>query len=90
MARSETVDKRLLERSVRKGELAASEVEKQAGSRDYADAVTTPSDEDIEKLREDLASEKITRDERIARSIAEPARRPTPVVPVAPLLEEDL
>ncbi len=90
MASGETVDKRLLERSVRKGELAASEVEKQLGSRDYADAVSAPSDADIEKLREDLATEKIARDQRIARSIAEPARRPTPVAPVAPLLEEDL
>ena len=90
MASSKTVDKRLLERSVRKGELAASEVEKQVESRDFADAVTAPPDEDIESLREDLANEKVVRDERIARSIAEPAKLPTPVVPVTPLLEEDL
>ncbi len=81
MASSETVDKRLLERSVRKGELAASEVAKQAEARDFADAVTAPPDEDIESLREDLANEKLVRDERIARSIAEPAKLPTPVVP---------
>lgn len=90
MAKSEIVDKRLLERSVRKGELAVEQAEKQAAAADYTDEVTGPSDEEIEELREALANEKVVRDQRIERSIAEPAKRPTPVVPVTPLLEEDL
>ena len=84
-----STDKRLLERSIRKGELDAEGV-REAGLElpDLADAVDRPTDDELAKLREDLASEKVVRDERIEEAKNRPSMPPRPVAPVVPLDDE--
>ena len=84
-----STDKRLLERSIRKGELDPEGVRKTGlGLPDLADAADRPADEELAKLREDLASEKIVRDERIEEAKNRPSTPPRPVAPVVPLDDE--
>jgi hypothetical protein len=69
-------DRRLEERDLRKGIVPES-----ADLPDLADNAEFPSDESVESLAADLETEKIQRDLRIEKSIAEP---PQPEAPIAP------
>ena len=84
-----STDKRLLERSIRKGELDPEQVHK-AGLElpDLADEPQRPSDEELVKFRQDLESEKRVRDERIEVAKNRPSTPPRPVPPVVPLDDE--
>lgn len=90
MAPLRTQDKRLLERGLRKGDLAPEEVEKEvAGLPDLSESCGQPSDDDIEKFRAELDAERVARNERVQRFLEEgpaPVIRPDPV----PLDESDL
>ena len=80
MAGPEITDRRIQDRAVRKGELRSEQVAKESLERnDFADNLERPDAEEIERLRETLATEKKLRDERI--EIAR-KRRPEVTVPV--------
>ena len=75
-------DRRLLERDLRKGLIR--EEDSRAGLSDLpdlSDNAEFPSDEAIEPLVSELEAEKVARDLRIEKSIAEP---PAPEPPIAP------
>lgn len=79
-------DRRLLERDLRKGLLRDDDAS--AGLADLPDLSENaefPSDESVASLAQELHSEKVTRDLRIEKSIAEPpapeARIEPPAVP---------
>jgi hypothetical protein len=90
MASSDTQDNRLLERGLRQGDLNPKEVEKEiAALPDLSESRGRPSDDDVEKFRDELEVEKTARDERVQRFLEEgpaPVIRPDPV----PLDESDL
>lgn len=82
MASSETVDRRLSERSLRRGTLAANKDSVSLEEMpDLSDNAEFPSDESVEQLANDLRAEKIARDLCIEKSLAEPA---APEYQVAP------
>ena len=77
---SKAPEKRLQLRELRKGKISAAELEKQAKALpDLADNVYVPSDEELEKLREELTAEHTARNERIQRALeGPPAPEPAP------------
>jgi hypothetical protein len=76
-------DKRLLDRSLRKAEARAEEIASRVGSLpDLADHLRKPSDEEVESLRQELATESTRRAERIQRQLLED-RTPRQQAPVA-------
>ncbi len=84
-----STDKRLLDRSIRKGELDPEQVGKAVlETQDLADAIERPSDEELARLPEDLENEKRIRDERIEEAKNRPSTPPRPVAPVIPLDDE--
>jgi hypothetical protein len=79
-------DKRLLERSVRKGETRLDDVADLLESLpDLSDNLRHPSDEELEALRQELVAESTSRAERIQRQMVEDrtprTQAPTPVTP---------
>ena len=87
MASSELRDRRLIERSTRRGGSPAAEnaitLEEMP---DLGDNAEFPSDEAIERLAEDLRAEKVARDLCIEHSLAEPiSGEPQVVAPPTPL-----
>jgi hypothetical protein len=76
-------DKRLLDRSIRKAEARPEAVAgRLEGLADLAEKVRRPSDEEVESLRAELASESTRRSERIQRQLLED-RTPRQQAPVA-------
>ncbi len=74
MASSETVDRRLSERSLRRGTLASDQGSVPLEEMpDLSDNAEFPSDESVEQLANDLRAEKIARDLCIEKSLADPA-----------------
>lgn len=89
MSARHTTDKRLGERELLKGQVTEDQLRDEALQvPDSADNVEPPADEAIAALREDLAAEKVTRDERIHRSLTNPPPRPVPRHAAAPLDDE--
>jgi len=88
MAAKELPDLRLVERAQRKGK-AAPGGGSAAELPDLAANVATPTGEDLDKLRSDLASEHELRTRRIERFIKEGPLRPAPRA-VIPVSENDL
>ena len=89
MAVSPTQDRRLLDRGLRKGELQKDTVDEAVmKTRDYAEDLRPADDEELSRLREDLASEKTLRDERIVHTLENPAAAAPPITADAPLDDE--
>ncbi|MCE2391288.1 MAG: hypothetical protein J4G09_07350 [Proteobacteria bacterium] len=83
------VDKRLIERSKRRfdGEGEASD----SDLPDLQDQVRAPSDEELERFREEFAAEQAIRGERIERQMAEDKSvLNLPEIPFAPIPESEL
>ena len=79
-------DRRLLERDLRKGLVREQDLRAElSGLQDQSDNAEFPSDESVELLPAELDAEKVVRDLRIEKSIAEPrlpeARIAPPAVP---------
>lgn len=75
-------DRRLLERDLRKGLLRAQDAEANlADLPDLSDNAEFPSDESVAQLAGELEAEKVARDVRVEKAIAEP---PQPEAPIAP------
>lgn len=89
MAAKDLPDVRLVERAQRKGSAAASAGADDSRLPDLAANVATPSAEDLEKLRADLATEQELRTRRIERFIKEGPLKPIPRA-VIPVSENDL
>jgi len=89
MAAKDLPDVRLVERAQRKGAAAASGPADDARLPDLAQNVATPSAEDLDKLRADLATEHELRTRRIERFIKEGPIKPIPRA-VIPVSENDL
>lgn len=89
----EKLDRRTLERMLARREVSAEEVAKAARALpDLADAVASPSEEDLKQLAETLEEEHTVREERILRALeraASPAER-APPGPVQPFEEDDI
>ncbi len=89
----EKLDRRTLERMLARREVSAEEVAKAARALpDLADAVASPSEDDLKQLAETLEEERSVREERIQRALeraASPAER-IPQGPVQPFDEDDL
>ena len=89
----EKLDRRTLERMLARLEVTQEVVAKAARALpDLADAVASPSEEDLEKLAQKLTAERSVREERIERALeraASPAER-IPQGPVQPFDEDDL
>ena len=82
MAASDIRDRRLQERELRKGLLREADVRVVPSDLpDLSDNAEFPSDESLAALAEELESQKVTRDLRIERSIAEPPPAATPIAP---------
>jgi hypothetical protein len=86
MAASTPTDRRLREREVRQGNIAPRhyDAEDQA-LEDLAEKAEFPSEEGVEHLAEELEAEKVARELRIERTLAEPAKSELPLVPLTPL-----
>lgn len=88
------LDRRMLERMLARRRLSPEEVAKAARQLpDLADAVETRSEEDLEKLAEELVAERELREERIERALeraASPVQRRVAPGPIQPLDEDDL
>ena len=88
MASDEILDKRFLARKLRQGQASQREVEDaQKNLPDLADNVQCLEPEALERLAEELESERIARAERIERALsapAEPEAPPTFHIPVEP------
>ena len=87
MASSETRDRRLTERAMRRGSANTSIIEPSADETpDLADNAEFPSDESVVQLADELRAEKAARDLCIERSLAEPAaaepRITAPPIPI--------
>ncbi len=79
MASGEILDKRLLERKLRQSQASQREVEEaQMGLPDLAHNVKRPEPEELERLAEELESERIARAERIERALSAPAETELP------------
>ena len=79
MASGEILDKRLLERKLRQGKTSPSEVEEALKALpDLADNVKRPEPEELERLAEELESERTARAERIERALSAPAETELP------------
>ena len=89
MAAKEFPDVRMVERSQRKPGGAISTTADDARMPDLAANVSTPSAEDLEKLRADLTTEHELRTRRIERFIKEGPIKPIPRA-VIPVSENDL
>jgi hypothetical protein len=75
-------DRRLLERDLTKGLAREEDLRAEfAGLPDLSDNAEFPSDESVEPLSAELEAEKVVRDLRIEKSIAEPR---LPEVRIAP------
>ncbi len=89
----EKLDRRTLERMLARREVSAEEVAKAARALpDLADAVASPSEDDLKQLAETLEEERSVREERIQRALeraASPAER-APPGPVQPFEEDDI
>ncbi|MEE9279171.1 MAG: hypothetical protein V3V67_03260 [Myxococcota bacterium] len=90
MAGSQPQDKRLLQRSLRKGDASQAEVDKQiAELPDLGERVEQRSEEELQRVRAELEVEAAARTERVERFQSEgprPVLRPEPV----PIDEADL
>lgn len=73
-------DRRLQERDLRKGLIRQQDMEV-PGLPDLSDNAEFPSDESVDQLAAELEAEKVARDVRIEKSIAEP---PAPEARIAP------
>jgi hypothetical protein len=86
MAASTPVDRRLRDREIRKGNAApAKSDDKNQELPDLAENAEFPSDESVEHLAEELEAEKVSRDLRIERALAQPAKAEAPLIPLTPL-----
>lgn len=86
MAASTPVDRRLREREVRKGTAAPAQLDGESRELpDLAENAEFPSDESVEHLAEELEAEKVARDLRIERALAQPAKAEAPLIPLTPL-----
>jgi len=81
-------DTRMAERAKRRN-AAAPPAEDPASLADLAANVATPTEEELEKLRADLAAEGEVRDRRIERFVREGPLKPIPRA-VVPVSENDL
>ncbi len=79
MASGEILDKRLMERKLRQGRATQRDVEEaQKGLPDLADNVKRLEPEELERLAEELESERTARAERIERALSSPAETELP------------
>jgi len=84
MSVAEELDKRLVERKVRQGQLSQENLERNTKALpDLAQNVSRPDEEELERVREELELEQVARDRRIERALTEPSEpvAPPPVVP---------
>jgi len=78
MAASDNRDRRLTERDLRKGLLPEQDL---PDLPDLSDNAEFPSDESVTGMAEDLEAQKVARDLRIERSIAEPPPAEAQILP---------
>ncbi len=91
MAPADLQDNRLQQRAARSDQASRAKTEAAILAQpDMADNVQTPSAEDLEKLREELAAEQQARQERIERFAEERKAPPPPRPPVQPLSEAEI
>lgn len=83
------LDRRLQERRLRQGEISQRQIEELAlAGPDCAGRMQGSSQEELEKLAEELAGEKRVRDERIQEALEKGEPAPTLQPPPAPLDDE--
>ncbi len=91
MASKELVDRRLHDRSERKGEVQAPVLKAAIlEQEDCADNATTPDSQALTQVREELLTEKALRDQRIQRQLDEPPQAARVATPVGGPLDAEL
>ncbi|MBW2281718.1 MAG: hypothetical protein JRG76_15130 [Deltaproteobacteria bacterium] len=82
MAASQNRDRRLKERDLRKGVIREGDLNPDPSDLpDLSDNAEFPSDESLAGLAQDFEAQKVARDLRIERSIAEPPPAEMPIQP---------
>jgi hypothetical protein len=86
MATSTLGDRRLRDREMRKGNLGPAHFDSEDQELpDLAENAEFPSDESVRNLAEELDAEKVARDLRVERALAQPAKSEMPLIPLTPL-----